>query len=66
MPDGLQVPQQLAKSEDCDGPDLIYLPEVPFDVEKFLAKVKDLLNKKSIYCNRSFRGNQAGRRKICM
>ena len=28
----------LAKSEDCDGPDLIYLPEVPFDVEKFLAK----------------------------
>ena len=37
----------LAKSEDCDGPDLIYLPEVPFDVEKFLAKVKDLLNKKA-------------------
>ena len=37
----------LAKSEDCDGPDLIYLPEVPFDVEKFLAKVKDLLKKKS-------------------
>ena len=37
----------LAKSEDCDGPDLIYLPEVPVDVEKF-------------------RGNQAGRRKICM
>lgn len=27
--------------------DLIYLPEVPFDVEKFLAKVKDLLNKKA-------------------
>ena len=23
------------------------LPEVPFDVEKFLAKVKDLLNKKA-------------------
>ena len=37
----------LAKSEDCDGPDLIYLPEVPFDVEKFLAKVKELLKKKS-------------------
>ena len=29
------------------GPDLIYLPEVPFDIEKFLAKVKDLLKKKS-------------------
>ena len=29
-----------------EGPDLIYLPEIPFDVEKFLAKVKDLLTKK--------------------
>lgn len=37
----------LAKTEDCDGPDLIYLPEVPFDVDKFLQKVKDLLKKKS-------------------
>ncbi len=37
----------LSKSEDCEGPDLIYLPEVPFDIDKFLAKVKDLLNKKS-------------------
>ena len=36
----------LSKSEDCEGPDLIY-PEVPFDIEKFLAKVKDLLKKKS-------------------
>ena len=37
----------LAKTEDCDGPDLIYLPEVPFDVDKFLVKVKELLTKKS-------------------
>ena len=37
----------LAKTEDCDGPDLIYLPEVPFDIDKFLVKVKDLLKKKS-------------------
>ena len=37
----------LAKSEDCDGPDLIYLPEVPFDIERFLVKVKELLKKKS-------------------
>ena len=36
----------LAKTEECEGPDLIYLPEVPFDVEKFLKKVKDLLQKK--------------------
>ena len=37
----------LAKTEDCDGPDLIYLPEVPFDIDKFLVKVKELLKKKS-------------------
>ncbi|MDO5134613.1 MAG: 6-phosphofructokinase [Eubacteriales bacterium] len=36
----------LAKTEDCDGPDLIYLPEVPFDIDKFLVKVKELLKKK--------------------
>ena len=39
----------LAKTEDCEGPDLIYLPEIPFDVEKFLAKVKDLLGSSSDY-----------------
>ena len=37
----------LAKTEDCEGPDLIYLPEVPFDVDKFLGNVKELLQKKS-------------------
>ena len=37
----------LAKTEECEGPDLIYLPEVPFDIDRFLAKVKDLLKKKS-------------------
>ena len=37
----------LAKSEDCDGPDLIYLPEVPFDIKKFLEKVKELLEKQT-------------------
>ena len=36
----------LAKTEECDGPDLIYLPEVAFDVEKFLKKIQDLLKKK--------------------
>ena len=37
----------LAKTEDCDGPDLIYLPEITFDINKFLAKVKELLKKKN-------------------
>ena len=36
----------LAKGEDCLGPDLIYLPELPFDIEAFSEKVKDLLAKK--------------------
>ena len=36
----------LAKTEECDGPDLIYLPEIPFDIDKFLKKVQDLLKKK--------------------
>ena len=37
----------LASGEDCDGPDLILLPEVPFDPEKFLARVDELQSRKS-------------------
>ena len=37
----------LAKTEECEGPDLIYLPEVDFDIQKFLKKVKELLKKKT-------------------
>lgn len=36
----------LSKGEDCTGPDLIYLPELPFDVNKFLTKIKELLSRK--------------------
>ena len=38
----------LAKGEDCDGPDLIYLPEVPFDQDKFVEKVTELLETKDV------------------
>ena len=38
----------LSTGEDCDGPDLIYLPEVPFDVKKFVKSVKELLEKKDV------------------
>lgn len=31
----------LSRSEDCSGPDLIYLPEVVFDYDKFLEQVKE-------------------------
>lgn len=36
----------LAKTEECEGPDAIYLPESVFDIDKFLQTVKDLLQKK--------------------
>lgn len=36
----------LAKTEECEGPDLIYLPELTFDIDKFLKKVTDLTKKK--------------------
>ena len=36
----------LSKSEDCDGPDLIYLPEVTFDLQEFKENVRKLLAKK--------------------
>ena len=37
----------LSKGEDCDGPDLIYLPEIPFDIEDFIQRVRALLETKS-------------------
>ncbi|MDO5146074.1 MAG: 6-phosphofructokinase [Eubacteriales bacterium] len=36
----------LSKGPDCSGPDLIYLPEVPFDLDVFMEKVKQLAEKK--------------------
>lgn len=37
----------LSRDADCDGPDLIYLPEVTFDVDDFMARVKKLAAEKS-------------------
>lgn len=37
----------LAKGEDCDGPDAIYLPELPFDMDSFIKKIKGLLKNKA-------------------
>ena len=36
----------LAEGEDCDGPDLIYLPEIPFDINNFRERIGKLLMKK--------------------
>lgn len=39
----------LAKCEDCEGPDMIFLPEIPFDVDAFMKKVAQLhKTKKSV------------------
>ena len=41
----------LSRDVDCSGPDLIYLPEVPFDIDDFIDRINDLVekqNKKSI------------------
>lgn len=37
----------LSKGEDCEGPDLIYLPELTFDVDDFIARIKKLLSEKT-------------------
>lgn len=39
----------LSKDIDCSGPDLIYLPEVPFDIKDFVERIKELAKtKKSV------------------
>lgn len=37
----------LSRGDDCSGPDAIYLPEVTFDLDKFMEKVKYLAATKS-------------------
>ena len=36
----------LAKCEDCEGPDMIFLPEIPFNIEDFMKKVAKLHERK--------------------
>jgi len=39
----------LSKDIDCSGPDLIYLPEVPFDIKDFVERIRELAKtKKSV------------------
>ena len=39
----------LSKGEDCEGPDFLFLPEVPFEVDEFLQKIiKKQAEKKSV------------------
>ena len=41
----LTAAASLSRAEDCSGPDLLYLPEVVFDHEKFLEHIKGALEK---------------------
>lgn len=45
----LTAAAQLAKEKGL-GPDLIYLPEVPFDIDEFKASVKDICAKNNNKC----------------
>lgn len=38
----LTASSALSRDSDCGGPDLIYLPEHPFDMDAFVKHVKDL------------------------
>ncbi len=42
----LTAASSLAKSDDCEGVDAIFLPEVPLDLDKFVEKVRTLAKKK--------------------
>ena len=37
----------LAEGEDCSGPDMIYLPEKPFDAGQFLTGISELQKKRN-------------------
>lgn len=37
----------LAKGEDCAGPDMIYLPELTFDLDNFMERIRELLAQKT-------------------
>ena len=51
----------LAKSDDCEGADLLYLPEVDFDPDRFVEKVKQLQD-----CHCRQRRNSHARRRVCV
>ena len=44
----LTAASALAKDDTCTSPDLIYLPEVPFSMDKFISDVKKCLTEKKV------------------
>ena len=43
----LTASSALARTEDCTGPDLIYLPETPFSYDKFVSDILEVKKHKS-------------------
>ncbi len=43
----LTAASAMARMEDCPGPDLIYVPEVVFDIDRFVQKVAKIQKEKS-------------------
>lgn len=43
----LTAAASLAKSDDCNGVDAIYLPETPFNIDNFIEKIEKLSKEKS-------------------
>lgn len=42
----LTAASSMARSEDCEGVDMLCLPEVPFDTENFIVKTEKMLKRK--------------------
>ena len=38
----LTAASALAKGEDCVGPDMIFLPELPMDIDKFIGRIEEI------------------------
>ena len=36
----------LARCEDCEGPDMIFLPEIQFDIDRFISRVDEVQKRK--------------------
>ncbi len=56
----------LARGEDCEGVNMICLPEVPFDIEHFIDKVERMQRESRIRRHRRQRGREAGGRALCL
>ncbi len=56
----------LSAGEDCEGPDLIFLPEVPFEIDRFLERMEAIRRyKKSMVIAVSEGIREPGGRYVC-